>query len=187
VGKALAQVNANLCAGCGICTGACPASTPSPRAAGIATGIDMPQQPIGATWQAVRQGLAARAGRRSIVVFGCDHGARVDALAGDDVVAASLLCAGMLPPSFIDFALRAGAAGVLVASCRTAGCEFRLGQRWTAERLQGRREPHLHPRVAPAQLALAWADAADGATLNAALDDLRRRIGQPTQEAAVHG
>ncbi len=188
-GRALARVNPDLCAGCGICTGACPSSTPSPRRSGIATGIDMPQRPIGALWNAVREGLAARDGKRSIVVFGCDHGARVQALAGNDVVPIGLLCAGMLPPSFIDFTLRAGAAGVLVAGCREAGCEFRLGQRWTARRLAGRREPHLNPRVRTAQLAVAWADAGDSSALAAALERLRECVAgsRPDDQRLRHG
>lgn len=187
VGKWLAQVNPDLCAGCGICTGACPTSTPLPRRTGIATGIDMPQRPIGAVWAKVREELARRTGRRPIVVFGCDHAARVDRLGGDDVVAAGLLCAGMMPPSFVDFALRAGAAGVLVVGCREGGCEFRLGQRWTAQRLGRAREPHLHPKVAPSQLALAWTDASDAAVLDATLADLRRRVAAVPAGAHAHG
>jgi ferredoxin/coenzyme F420-reducing hydrogenase delta subunit len=187
IGKALAQVNADLCAGCGLCTGACPSSTPSPRAASIATGIDMPQRPIGEIWARVREGLAARAGRRPVVVFGCDRAARVERLASDKVIAAGLICAGMLPPSFVDFALRAGAAGVLVVGCREAGCEFRLGQRWTAQRLAGRREPHLHPRIAASQVALAWTDAGDAAALDAALADLQQRVADPSGGLPAHG
>jgi hypothetical protein len=69
-------------------------------------------------------------------------------LAGDDVLVLQLLCAGQLPPSFVEYALRDGAAGVLVASCSdTGGCAFRLGARWTAERLAGAREPHLRASV----------------------------------------
>lgn len=184
-GKLLARVDADLCAGCGICTGACPSSTPSPRATAIATGIDMPQRPIGAVWAAVRSALAARAGQRAIVVFGCEHAARPSAR--DDLIVAPLLCAGMLPPSFVDFALRAGAAGVLVVGCREAGCEFRLGQRWSAQRLAGRREPHLHPRAARAPLALAWTDAGDGAALETALAGLRRRAAGAAPAAYAHG
>ncbi len=186
-GAALARVDPDLCAGCGICTGSCPSSTPSPRSTRIATGIDMPQRPVGEAWQRVRDALALRAGRRTLVVFGCDCAVSLATLADDDVVTVPLLCAGMLPPSFIDFALRAGAAGVLVVGCREAGCEFRLGQRWTAQRLQGRREPHLHPRIGAAEWAVAWTDAGDAAVLRATLDDLRRRRAVPPTPFASHG
>ena len=48
-------------------------------------------------------------------------------------------CTGQLPPSFVEYALRDGAAGVLVSGCKPGGCEFRLGTRWTEERLLGLR------------------------------------------------
>jgi hypothetical protein len=58
----------------------------------------------------------------------------------------------MLPPAFVEYALRGGADGVLVATCRSGGCDFRLGELWTSERLLGQREPHLRRRfrLAPA-------------------------------------
>ena len=103
------------------------------------------------------------------MVFGCDHGARVQSLAAPDVLPLSLVCTGMLPPSFVEYALRDGADGVLVAGCREGGCEFRLGQRWTAERLQGEREPHLRTTVSPDRWSTVWADAGDEPALRLAL------------------
>ena len=41
-----ASVRADLCAGCGICAGACPSSTPFRSVAELVTGIDLPQRPI---------------------------------------------------------------------------------------------------------------------------------------------
>lgn len=176
VGKELAQVDANLCASCGICAGACPSSTPFRSAATLVTGIDMPQLPVSTLREQLRRGLAACTAERPIVVFGCDHGASVQRLAGADVLPFGLVCTGMLPPSFVDYALRDGAAGVLVSGCREGGCEFRLGQRWAAERLQRRREPRLHKAVPPERVAVAWLDAADATALNRALDALRQRL-----------
>ena len=200
--RQMAQVNADLCASCGICVGACPSSTPfrsathigAPRALhavppsgsepvvgrpgdGLVTGIDMPSAPIGALRRRLVQGLAALgAAPRKIVVFGCQHGADVTRLAGTDVAAFSLLCTAQLPPSFVEYALRDGAAGVLVSACPEDGCEFRLGQRWTAARLQGEREPHLRAAVPRERLALAWADAGDESAVRAALQALRQRL-----------
>jgi hypothetical protein len=37
----------------------------------------------------------------------------------------------------------------LVNACRGGGCDFRLGDRWTSERLLGEREPHLRRSVPP--------------------------------------
>jgi coenzyme F420-reducing hydrogenase delta subunit len=63
------------------------------------------------------------------------------------VVALSLPCSAMLPPSFAEYALRRGAARVVVTACGTPACAYRLGGRWIAERLAGRREPALRERV----------------------------------------
>jgi coenzyme F420-reducing hydrogenase delta subunit len=169
-------VNADLCASCGICAGACPSSTPFRSAAELVTGIDMPQSPIGALRRRMQQGLSASKSQRPIVVFGCDRGARVESLAGPDVVPLSLICTGMLPPSFVEYALRDGAAGVLVTGCAEGACEYRLGQRWAAERLAGRREPYLRADVDPKRWATAWASARDPQVLVAALAGLRQQI-----------
>lgn len=178
MGRQMALVNADLCASCGICAGACPSSTPFRSVAELRTGIDMPSAPI----DALRKQLqAALGGAPKLVVFGCDRGARVATLAAPDVATFSLMCIGMLPPSFVEYALRDGATGVLVSGCREGGCEFRLGQRWTEERLDGSREPHLRDSVPRNQIATAWADAGDEAILRATLEQLRHRA------ALVHG
>ncbi len=179
IGRQLAEVDADLCIGCGICAGACPSSTPFRGAAQLVTGIDMPLLGIDALRRRLRDDLAASKAERPLVVFGCDHGARgivaAHANAGD-VSGCSLLCAGQLPPSFVEYALRDGAAGVLVAACREGGCEFRLGERWTAERLSGRREPHLRAQVPPERVELVHAGPGDEALLAAALQRLRQRV-----------
>jgi len=46
-------------------------------------------------------------GMTKLVVFGCDKGVDVRGLANLDTAAISLICTGMLPPSFIEYALRA--------------------------------------------------------------------------------
>lgn len=190
-GKELALVDADLCAACGICAGACPSSTPFRSAAELVTGIDMPQLTVGTLRRRLQEGLAALHAERPIVVFGCERGARVEGLAGADVAAFSLICTGMLPPSFVDYALRDGAAGVLVSGCAAGACEFRLGQRWAAARLQGQREPQLRPLETPERLAVAWVSAADPQALRAALDGLRQRLqglpGNSIALPAAHG
>ncbi len=188
VGRQMAQVNADLCASCGICVGACPSSTPFRSAAELVTGIDMPSSPIGALRRGLQQALAATKSEHPIVVFGCDRGVRVDRLAAPDVASFSLMCAGLLPPSFVEYALRDGAAAVLVSGCRENGCEFRLGQRWTAARLAGTREPHLRASVPRERVAVLWGDAGDEASLQQAVDRLRTRARQlALVEQALHG
>jgi coenzyme F420-reducing hydrogenase delta subunit len=68
-----------------------------------------------------------------------------------------LICAGQLPPSFVEYALRAGADGVLISGCREGDCAFRLGNRWTAERLRAQRAPRLRSAVPAERVRVAWA------------------------------
>jgi coenzyme F420-reducing hydrogenase delta subunit/ferredoxin len=183
--RQLAQIDADLCASCGICVGACPSSTPFRSAAELVTGIDMPSAPIGQLRQRLQRALAAMDPMAlRLVVFGCDHGARVTALAAPDVAVFSLMCTGQLPPSFVEYALRDGADGVLVSGCPGTGCEFRLGQLWTADRLAGRREPHLRERVPRERFALVSADPGQEAQVKSALQRLRQHINPATAAAA---
>jgi ferredoxin/coenzyme F420-reducing hydrogenase delta subunit len=175
--RQLAMVDADLCASCGICVGACPSSSPFRSAAELVTGIDMPSAPIGMLRRRLVKGLAALGNQPyKIALFGCDHGVDVRQLAGPDVVAFSLMCAAQLPPSFVEYALRDDAVGVLVTACGEGSCEYRLGQRWTAERLQGTREPHLRASVPHERLALAWVGAGDEPAVRQALQSLRQRL-----------
>jgi ferredoxin len=142
--KLQAAVDPARCASCGICVGACPSSTPFRSAAVLASGIEMPQLAMDILRTRLR---AALAGRARYVVFGCDCGAQLGALAGKDAVVFRLPCLGMLPPAFIDYALRRGANGVLVSVCLEGDCAYRLGARWTAQRIRQEREPRLRRSV----------------------------------------
>ena len=174
--KQIAVVDADQCTACGICVGACPSSTPFRSAADLVTGIDLPATPIGVLRRDLQRRLAALQADRPIIVFGCAQGAALAPLVADDVATFSLACTGMLPPSFVEYALRDGAAGVLVVACRPGGCEYRLGEQWTDERLRAAREPHLRAGVVRERLAMAWADAGEPAPLGRALQRLRGRV-----------
>ncbi len=175
-GFKIAVVDPDLCASCGICAGSCPSSTPFRRQEQLLTGIDMPQQTVNGLRQHLEDALAGLEGRSRIVIFGCDHGADVKALAAPDTAVISLMCTGILPPSFVEYALRGGADGVLLTGCRSGGCDFRLGDRWTAERMTGQREPRLRSKVPLARLQLVSASRNDGKVLAAALQEFRTRI-----------
>ena len=173
-GMRLAQVDGDLCASCGICAGSCPSSTPFRSAEQLVTGIDMPQWPVNDLRTQLVQGLRAMPGPRRFVIFGCTQGARAP-MPAPDMLHFKRACAGALPPSFIEYALRHGADGVLINGCREGGCEYRLGQRWTAERLTGEREPHLRHSVPLDRWQVAWTDTGDENALAAALDAMRQR------------
>jgi ferredoxin len=138
-------VDADLCAGCGICVGACPSSIPFRPRERLATGIDLPERPLTALRDELRRGLAAQPG--AAVLFGCDAGADVRRVGAPGLIALSSPCCAMLPPAFADYALRLGAARVVVASCGPHACDYRLGGRWMAQRLAGEREPTLRERA----------------------------------------
>jgi quinol-cytochrome oxidoreductase complex cytochrome b subunit/coenzyme F420-reducing hydrogenase delta subunit len=177
-----AAVDSRLCAGCGICAGACPSSTPFRSSIELKTGIDMPQAPI----QLLRADLETELARLSarptdaasprVVVFGCgnERGSMDPArIADENTAALSMLCTAQLPPSFVEYSLRAGADGVLVTGCRDGDCSYRLGNRWTEERLAGVREPHLRAAVPRDRVRIVWTGRNDDAILRNALSDFR--------------
>jgi ferredoxin/coenzyme F420-reducing hydrogenase delta subunit len=172
-GRQIAVVAAERCASCGICAGSCPSATPFRSARELVTGIDMPQQPIGALRQQLESALAGT-GRGRVVVFGCNHGADLNQLDDERVARFSLLCIGLLPPSFVEYALRSGASGVIVAGCSQGGCAFRLGERWTAERLAGTREPQLRASVPRERLRMVYAGRGQEWQVAVAVEELAR-------------
>jgi coenzyme F420-reducing hydrogenase delta subunit/ferredoxin len=187
-GRQFAQVNADLCASCGICAGSCPSSTPFRGGPDLVTGIDMPQLPVARLRRSLDRKLDALTGSQKIVVFGCDAGVRVEALAGAEVASLSLICIGMLPPSFVEYALRRGAAGVLVSGCRAGGCAYRLGNRWTEERLVGAREPHSRAgvrNVRRGRLRIVWADRGEEGALRKALAAFRSSLASASAPATA--
>lgn len=200
-GKALprqAVVDADLCAACGICAGACPSSTPFRSVAELVTGIDMRQRPISRVRDELERAVAALEGEPRIVVFGCDCASDLRAVGAADTAVLSLLCTGMLPPSFIEYALRGGADAVLISGCREGDCGFRLGDRWTIERMAATREPHLRSTVVSARVRILWAGATDRNALRDELDRFRdalralppsprARLRRPKRQEAAHG
>jgi len=153
----MAKVQPALCAGCGICAGACPSSTPFRGIGAFASGIDMPGRSIADLRGELECALGGLSAGPRVVVFGCDRSADVAAVRSADTAAMSLICAGMLPPSFVEYALRNGADGVLVTGCADGACDYRFGQRWIAERFAATREPHLRANVPRQRLRVVWA------------------------------
>ncbi len=188
-----AVVDPALCAGCGICAGACPSSTAFRSVADLATGIDMPQAPIDRLRRNLETALARLLlavpdpGSPRVLVIGCaaERGSPDPSRLADARTASlSLLCAAQLPPSFVEYALRAGADGVLVTGCRDGDCAYRFGNRWTEERLSGAREPHLRTVVPKDRVHIAW-DGHDQAKLRRDLAQFREDLARRGQSPAV--
>lgn len=152
-----AAVIPDMCAACGICVGSCPSSTPFRRMEDIVSGIELPDTPVVELRKQLQQRLAALTGFPKIMLFACRQAADWQAFADDATAVLPLECAGMLPPSFIEYALRLGADGAVVAGCREGDCEFRLGDRWVQARFSGVRAPSLRAAVPRDRLAVVWA------------------------------
>jgi ferredoxin len=136
VGKR-ARVFEERCAACGICAGACPSATPFRSVAELASGIDLPDLTVDELRRRMQSALPAEE-----ILFSCE-GARAGGI--------QLRCLAMLPPSFVEYALRHGARRVRAIGCRDGECAWRIGLDLAAERFAGAREPHLRPNVAYAK------------------------------------
>jgi ferredoxin/coenzyme F420-reducing hydrogenase delta subunit len=168
-----AQVDASLCVGCGVCVGACPASSPLRRGKPLVSGIELPSFPV-AELKARFDAIAARipAGETSVVVIGCDHGVRIDQAKVPGAASISLPCVGMLPTAFIDYALKGHpGTGVMIAGC--ADCHFRYGDVWLRERLNGERPPKLRARVPRERIRTCWLPKGAQPQLRAEIEAMR--------------
>ena len=134
-----ATVSAERCAACGICAGACPSSTPFRKAGILLSGIDLPDLTVNALREQMRAALAA--GTKEIV-FRCESSRHKSALARS----IGVRCLAMLPPAFIEYALRNGAREVRAIGCEPE-CAYRLGMELCDDRFAGAREPHLRATV----------------------------------------
>jgi len=128
-----AEVLAERCAACGICAGACPSSTPFRSVAELVSGIDLPDFTVHDLRRKLQAVLPA-----DEVLFSCEK-------SGAGGIA--LRCLAMLPPSFVEYALRHGARRVRAVGCREGECAWRIGLELSAERFAGTREPHLRANV----------------------------------------
>lgn len=172
-----AEVDPDLCMSCGICVGACPTATPFRRTSALTAGIELPDRSVVGLREELVTAAAKLTGPARVVVFGCSHDADSAALADASTAVLTLPCAGMLPPSFVDFVLsRRHADGVLFSGCAEHDCYERLGDQWTEQRVANQRDPNLRDRVPRSRIAVAWNNPARRGSLRRALVEFREHL-----------
>ena len=159
----VARVNPDLCTSCGICAGSCAPMGVGPPGR---TGRDQLAN--------VRAFAGARDVRGRVVLVACSRGAGGavgPSLDGSPLYPVS--CSGNLHTSVVEYLVRAGASGVLIASCPPRDCWNREGSRWLEQRLYHEREAELQERVDRRRVRLCWAGEAEGRQLLDALHEFR--------------
>lgn len=147
---AQAEIDPAKCVGCGICAGSCDSSAIGPP------GLSAVEQR-----RHLESWLEAESGRggSTCLAFVCASSAgadlRIDAATGvsPELPGYRVLpvpCSGWVHALTIERALKRGAPGVLVVGCGPGEVTYREGAKWTALRLEGRRDPMLrHDHVDP--------------------------------------
>ena len=134
----VALVDPGKCVSCGICAGSC-----------APMGVGPPERTGRDQLQEVKDFIASAApSAEEVVVVGCVNSAAgwsSGALA--DVPIFGVSCVGALHTSVIEYLVRAGAGGVLVATCPSRDCWNREGVMWLEERVYHAREAELQDRV----------------------------------------
>ncbi len=189
-----AQVDPDMCTACGICAGACPSATPFRHVEELVSGIEIPGYPIERLRTEAMAKVATLTGETRVIVFGCDHALPIESIERAGVVALSLPCIGLLPPSFVDFLARnENVDGVLVSGCSTDDCRYRLGSQWTEQRFAGERMPHLRTSAGKDKVTICWASPLQYSKLEQELDRFREQLSEAqiavettTESVATH-
>ncbi|NJD33048.1 MAG: hydrogenase iron-sulfur subunit [Gammaproteobacteria bacterium] len=186
-----AKVDADQCMSCGICVGACPTATPFRRAGALSAGIELPDRSVAGLRDELIAATAKLSGPARVLVIGCSHDAGSRALADDETAVVGLPCVGMLPPSFLDFALaRHHVDGVMLSGCAAHDCYERLGDQWVEQRIANERDPNLRARVPRERVAVSWQNPAQPGRLRESLVQFRqhlRQLGPATAMGAASG
>ena len=135
----VARVDTSLCVSCGICAGSCAPMVVGPP---NRSGRDQLAQ--------VKQFIAReRPAAGDVVVIACANGAggATSFERFDGAMVFPVQCAGSLHTSVVEYLVRAGAGGVMVASCPIGDCRNREGGKWLEQRLFHDREAELKSRV----------------------------------------
>ncbi len=170
-------VQPNLCAACGICVGSCPSSNPfRQKNKTLITGIDMPQYSANEMRSRTDAAMSRLTGDNRILVFGCDNALDVSTMETPDIAVVSVFCAGMLPATLVEYALKKGVDGVFVTGCRTGDCYFRYGNVWMDKRFEGSRKPRLRAGADRQRILVCRGAETDGRKIRQSLADFSKTI-----------
>ena len=177
-------VNPKLCASCGICVGSCPSSNPfRQKRTTLVSGIDMPNQSADDMRSSMDSALdALNSDTSGVVVIGCEHALDVEELKGQGVAPFTLFCAGMVPPTLVEYALKKGAGGVFITGCRTGDCYFRFGNVWMDQRFEGFRKPRLRAGADRERIRISRGAETDRKQISRDLQDFREQIAQLNEQ-----
>ncbi len=176
-------VDEKLCAACGICVGSCHQSNPFRKSPEILdSAIDMPDFPINEVRTMTQKALNDLSGKSKVLIIGCKSGFDVTKLQNENTAAILLICSGMIPPTLIEYALKNGADGVLVAGCRDNDCFYRFGNRWIRQRLDKSREPHLRKRTDKRRITVQGGAEIDHRLMKKTLASFRANLEKLTQQ-----
>ena len=155
------------CVSCGICSGSC-----GPMGVG-------PLERTGRDQLKLVKDFVAKVqpGADDIVIIGCFNGAGgrgVTEIAGAHVY--PITCVGSLHTSVIEYLVRAGTGGVMVASCPPRDCWNREGVTWLEERIYNEREAELKNRVDRRRLRIVYAGEGERATIESELALFRSQM-----------
>ncbi len=156
----VARVDPSLCTSCAICAGSCAPMVMGPAGR---TGKDQLAR--------IRLFAAEQRIQRRVVLIACGRGAGSLATTTelDDAPVYTVYCTGTLHSSVVEYLLRAGASGVLIASCPPRDCWNREGGIWMEQRMFHGREAELMERVDRRRVKVVWASAAERGVVRHAL------------------
>lgn len=186
-----AVVLADLCLSCGICVGSCPTATPFRKHSALLAGIDLPDQPVAMVRDMISTATRDLAGDRRLIIFGCEGSNKLEKFIDAETAVVTLTCMAQLPPTFVGWVLsRDLADGVVLFGCSHGDCQYRLGAKWTEQRMNRQRDPRLRKRVDAEKLALLWtepwSDFPNAATaISTFRDSLAAATGKPEPELPV--
>mgnify|MGYP002639340822 CR=1 FL=1 len=160
-------VNPDKCVSCGICSGSC-----------APMGVGPPERTGRDQMVEVKAFMEeASLGGDDIVIIGCFHGAAGEGIrevAGAKVYQIS--CVGSLHTSVIEYFIRAGVGGVMIASCPPRDCWNREGVTWLEERVYNQREAELKDRVDRRRLRIVYAAEAELSVLEREVASFRSQM-----------